>query len=83
MNMIHVRCTRCNQLIDVSDPHTYLLRAGKLVRIRCREEICLEADWYSEMEFESAGQPEASLQPELVNPGVAQTQWFDLLTSGI
>ena len=83
MNMIYVQCTRCNQPIDVSDPGAYLLRAGKLVRIRCREEICLTADWYNETEFEGVQQSESISQAELLPSGLAQTQWFDLLTSGI
>jgi hypothetical protein len=83
--MIYVRCTRCKQPIDVGDPRTYLLRTGKLVRIRCREEICLQADWYSEAEFEGVGQPAGIPQTELLNPGLApsKTYWYDLLTSEI
>jgi hypothetical protein len=83
INMIYVPCTRCNQPIDVSDPRTYLLRTGKLVRIRCREEGCLTADWYNEAEFE--GQPERSPQTELPNPGLTEskTHWYDLLTSSV
>ncbi len=85
INMIYVRCTRCNQRIDVRDPRTYLLRAGKLVRIRCQAERCLTTDWYNEAEFEDVHQPEKSPQTELSNSGLmeSRTHWYDLLTSGV
>jgi hypothetical protein len=83
--MIYVLCTCCNQPIDVSDPRTYLLRTGKLVRVRCRAEGCLTADWYNEAEFEGVQQLEGAPQTELVSPNLAEskTQWYDILTSGI
>jgi hypothetical protein len=79
-NMLHVRCTRCKQLIDVSDHQTYLARERKLVRIRCREENCRNDDWYSEAEFE--GNPSLPSKP-VSDPGQSKTQWYDFLTSGL
>lgn len=77
--MVYVQCTRCKQPIDVSDPQTYLAREGNLVRIRCREENCRGADWYSEAEFEGAAH---QVIPN-ANPGLSTTQWYDVLTSGV
>ena len=78
--MVYVRCTRCAQMINVSDAQTYLAREGNLVRIRCGEEKCQNADWYSKSEFE--GDP--PLPGKLAaDPGESKTQWYDLLTSEV
>ena len=78
--MVYVHCTRCRQIIDVSDPRTYLAREGNVVRIRCHEETCRNADWYSQTEFE--GKPRLASEPTS-DPGQSKTQWYDVLTSGI
>jgi hypothetical protein len=78
-NLKYVPCTQCKQPIDVGDPGTYLARKGGLVRIRCREESCRNADWYSEAEFEATLPPPGRPVPD---PGLSKTQWYDLLTSG-
>lgn len=77
---MYIHCTRCKEMIDVTDPETYLAREKNLVRIRCAAESCRHADWYSEAEFE--GTNLAASIPGPV-PEFSKTHWYDILTSDI